>query len=222
MVDAARTGQAPDEPGSEGAWSLFAAQSEYAEAIVMSAMGDADAAVASLDRALEFDPTYAPAIMSRGLVDYQLGRPADGWRLLVRLLELPDGVEDLARVIDAAGEYLIDEHRYAEGLALYEPAAARFPDIVALHAGVSCCAGHLGRHDLAVAASRAALELAPDSQLAVNDLGWSLFEAGQLERAIEQLERAVALDPDDPLAAENLRFCRASAAVARDESVGTV
>jgi len=65
-----------------------------------------------------------------------------------------------------------------------------------------------GHHDEAIAASRAALALEPDNQKLVNDLGWSLQQAGIIDEARAILERAVAMDPTDELARENLRICR--------------
>jgi len=52
------------------------------------------------------------------------------------------------------------------------------------------------------------LELEPDNQKLVNDLGWSLFQAGRLKEAEEVLLKAVAMDPADELARENLRLCK--------------
>ncbi len=89
----------------------------------------------------------------------------------------------------------------------YAPAIMRFPDHAALHQGVGCCAGHEGRHDEAIAASKAALALDPENQKYVNDLGWSLFEADLLVEARQVLKRAVAMDQSDDLARENLRYC---------------
>ena len=76
------------------------------------------------------------------------------------------------------------------------------------HQGVGCCAGHEAHHDEAIAASRAALALEPNNQKFVNDLGWSLIQAGIIDEARATLERAVAMDSTDELAAENLRICR--------------
>ncbi|RJQ69341.1 MAG: tetratricopeptide repeat protein [Desulfobacteraceae bacterium] len=59
-----------------------------------------------------------------------------------------------------------------------------------------------------IEASRRALELEPDNQKLVNDLGWSLFQAGRLKEAEEVLLKAVAMDPADELARENLRLCK--------------
>ena len=109
--------------------------------------------------------------------------------------------------IDTAGDFLIQAGYYADGLELYRAAAMRFPDHAALHQGVGCCAGHEGRHDEAIAASKAALALDPENQKYVNDLGWSLFEADLLVEARQVLKRAVAMDPSDDLARENLRYC---------------
>ncbi len=78
--------------------------------------------------------------------------------------------------------------------------------------GVGCCAGHEGLHDEAIAASRRALELEPSNQKFMNDLGWSLYDAGQGDEARTVLERAVDMDPQDELAAENLRICTTTAA----------
>ncbi len=115
---------------------------------------------------------------------------------------------DLSGLIDHAGDFLIGRREYKDGLELYRAAALRFPDVAVFHQGVACCAGHQGLHSEAIAASRRALALEPGNQRFMNDLGWSLFEAGQLSEAEETLSRAVAMDPNDQLAAENLRFCK--------------
>jgi Flp pilus assembly protein TadD len=81
--------------------------------------------------------------------------------------------------------------------------------VAVFHQGLGCCAGHEGLHDEAVRASERALELEPNNQALVNDLGWVLFEAGRLLDAEKMLERAVSMDQTDELARENLRVCRA-------------
>ena len=65
-----------------------------------------------------------------------------------------------------------------------------------------------GHHEVALAAAEAALALEPDNQELVNDRGWTLYERGQPDRALPFLQRAVEMDPQDELAAENLRICR--------------
>jgi Flp pilus assembly protein TadD len=158
---------------------------------------------------LELKPTYAPAILSMGSVEYQRGRRAEGRRLFRSLLSLPEDTPDLCEIIDEAGSFLIQIGAYADGLALLRAAIERFRAVAALQQGLACCAGHEGYHDEAVAASERALQLEPDNQKFVNDLGWSLLEAGRLEEAEKVLERAVSMDPSDELARENLRISKA-------------
>ena len=47
----------------------------------------------------------------------------------------------------------------------------------------------------------------PDNQKLVNDLEWTLLQAGHILEARKTLERAVSMDPSDRLAQENLRIC---------------
>ena len=47
----------------------------------------------------------------------------------------------------------------------------------------------------------------PENQKLVNDLGWTLFKASRFAEAKETLERAVAMNPSDGLAVENLLLC---------------
>ena len=188
-------------------WRRFNAEAAYADSIFRSALGDIEGSIGALERALAALPTYAPAILSLGSVVYQRRQRGKGRRLFLSLLELPDDTPDLCEIIDEAGTFLIQAHEYADGLDLYRRAAARFPRVAVLHQGVGCCAGHQGLHEEAVAASRTACEIEPGNQTFVNDLGWSLYQAGQLEEARQLLERAVAMNPSDELAAENLRLC---------------
>ena len=184
-----RQGKASSEEGS------FDAEAAYANSIFRTALGDCEGAVCALERALEFKPTYAPAILSMGSVEYQRGRTAEGRKLFRSLLLLPKSTPDLCEIIDEAGSFLIQIRAYKDGLALYRAAAARFPAVAVFHQGRGCCAGHEGFHDEAVAASERALQLEPGNQKFVNDLGWALFEAGRVEEAERMLEQAVSLDP---------------------------
>ena len=190
----------------------FAAQGEYAESIFRSALGDIESSIQALENTLEIDSEYAPAILSMGSVEYQRGRVDSGKKFLLSLVSLPvsasDGGEsDLVDIIDEAGDFLIQAGKYADGLEIYKAAVARFPGHAVFHQGVGCCAGHEGFHDEAISASEAALELDPENQKYVNDLGWSMFEAGRLVQAKQMLTRAVEMNPTDELARENLRIC---------------
>jgi len=196
------------QPKAGNQFGNFFADSEYAESIFRTALGDSKAAVSALERALKLQPTHAPAMLSMGSVEYQRRKRAAGRRLFGSLLSLPDNTPDLCEIIDQAGSFLIHIHAYKDGLDLYRAAAARFPAVAVLHQGLGCCAGNRGFHDEAVAASERALELEPGNQKFVNDLGWSLLQADRLGEAETMLERAVSMDPADELARENLRICR--------------
>ncbi len=208
MTRKRRTGK----ESAEG-WRLFEAEAAYAESIFRDTIGDTEASIAAAERALEIRPDYAPAVLTMGSIEYQRGRDEDGSRLFRTLLSLPDESGDLWEVIDKAGDFLIQEERYAEGLELYEAGVRRFPDKAALYQGLGCCAGHEALFDKAVEVSQRALGLEPNRQDLTNDLGWSLFQAGQIEEAEEVLSRAVALDPSDERALENLRLCQAARSI---------
>jgi tetratricopeptide (TPR) repeat protein len=144
-----------------------------------------------------------------GSVEYQRGQPSEGRNLFHSLISLPKNAPDLAELIDEAGSFLIQIRAYKDGLELYREAVRKFPRVAALHQGLACCAGHESLYDEAVASSERAVQLEPDNQIFVNDLGWSLFEADRLEEAERILQRAAAMDPSDELARENLCACRA-------------
>jgi len=188
-------------------WEIFEAEAAYAQSIFRGALGDQAGSLAALERTLQLNPSYSPAILSMGSVKYQLGQNRKGRELFHSLVSLPMETPELAEILDEAGSFLIEIEAYKDGLELFREAAGKFPCVAALHQGLACCAGHQSLHDEAVSASQRALELEPDNQEHVNDLGWSLFEAGRVKEAEQVLRRAVTMDPSDDLARENLRVC---------------
>jgi tetratricopeptide (TPR) repeat protein len=192
---------APD-PGK-----LFAAEAAYAEGLFRQTVGDVTGAIAALESSLQALPSYAPALLGMGSVEYQRGNRPAAKRHFDTLLELPEDTVDLVEILDRAGNFLIDMDAYADGCEHYRRAVERFPQAACLHQGLGCCAGHLRDFALALTASRAALALEPDDQKLVTDLGWTRYLAGEIDEARETLARAVAMDPADELAANNLRVC---------------
>jgi protein O-GlcNAc transferase len=186
----------------------FCAEAEYADSIFRDALGDREGSIVALKRALEVMPTYAPAILSMGSVLYQAGRIAEGRELFQSLLSLPKNTTDICQIIDEAGTFLTRFGKYEDGMALYRTAVKRYPNVAALFQGLGYCASNASLHQEAVSANQRACELEPANQKLVNDLGWTLLQAGHLQQARETLERAVSMDPGDALAKENLHFCR--------------
>ena len=153
--------------------------------------------------ALAVDPEYAPALLTVGTLEYELGRSEEALDLLRRLTTLPGATEDLSEIIDKAGDYLIDKDDIQAALELYLAAVKVHPGVALYHGAVGYCLGKLGDRKSAVQCARRAVELDLDNHLWLNDLGWSLMEIGNLAQAEEVLERAVSLAPPDYELAKN-------------------
>lgn len=89
--------------------------------------------------ALAIDPTYAPAILTVGTHEYILGRTEYSMRLLLHLVELPEGTEDLDIIIDKAASFLIGKHDISMAMKLYSAACEKFPDKQIFKDGVAYC-----------------------------------------------------------------------------------
>jgi tetratricopeptide (TPR) repeat protein len=171
--------------------------------------------------ALAIDPLYAPALLTVGSYEYQLGREEEAMRMFLALAALPSTVPDLPIIIDKAGDFLLDEDDVERARELYTAAEKAFPAVAMYPVGLGYCLGKLGKLDEAIAKAQRADELEPDNSRHLNDLGWALFEAGRLEEAEATLTRAVALAPADyDLVRENLRFVRAQRAREKRRAAG--
>lgn len=156
--------------------------------------------------ALAIDPLFAPALLTVGSLEYQMGRPEEAMDLFFTLTTLPEETEDLAEIIVKAGDFLIDREEIPQALDLFEAAVLAYPRVALFHNSAGYCLGKLGRHDKALEHARRAVELEPNNYQLVNDLGWSLVEAGSYDEAQSVLKRAAALSPPGyTLPVENLK-----------------
>ena len=131
--------------------------------------------------------------------------------LFMTLTTLSADEPDLPIIIDKAGDFLFDEEDYERARDLHAAAEKAFPDVAIYPVGLSYALGKLGLHEKALAKARRADELEPLNYLHLNDLGWSLYEAGCLEEAKETLKRSIDLAPDDyEFARNNLKEVQAA------------
>lgn len=153
--------------------------------------------------ALAIDPLYAPALLTVGTVEYQSGFVKEAMELFLTLTTLPEDEEDLAVIIDKAGDFLLDEGDVENALELYLSAQRAYPSESLYYSAAGYCYGKLGKMVEAVRDSRKAVELDPDNHLHLNDLGYSLLEAGLFEEAETVLNEAIDLAPLDYELAQN-------------------
>ena len=159
--------------------------------------------------ALAIDPLFAPAILTVGSIEYQLGREDEAMELFMTLITLSPDEPDLPVIIDKAGDFLLDEEDYKHARELYAAAENRFPGVALYAVGLGYCLGKLGLYEEALAKAQRADELEPDNYLHLNDLGWAFYEAGYLDRAEEALKKSIALSPEDyEFARNNLKTVR--------------
>lgn len=137
--------------------------------------------------ALAIDPLYAPALLTVGSIECHFGRIDEAMKLFIRLTELPKDEEDLSIIIDKAGDFLIDQDDYANALALYFVAERAYPHEAVYAIGAGYCLGKPGRYEESIEKHRRADALEPNNYKHLNDLGYSLFEAGRYDEAEEVL-----------------------------------
>ncbi|MCX7003624.1 MAG: tetratricopeptide repeat protein [bacterium] len=145
--------------------------------------------------ALAIDPQYAPALLTVGSIEYQVGHVKEAMTLFTQLVQLPKDEKDLSSIIDKAGDFLIDQDDYENALALYSAAERVWPDEVVYLLGVGYCLGKLGHHEESVEKHRRVVALEPDNYKHLSDLGFTLLEAGQFDEAEAVLQKSISLAP---------------------------
>ena len=198
--------------------SLYAAQLARADsspralhrlALIRAWAGEHDESLALFDRLLAGSPDNLEASLDRARVlswRNDLDRAADAY---LAVLGAHDDSREarlgLARVRAWEGDLGAAEAAYAEILA-------REPRDVEALAGHARMAAWAGRLDEAAARWRAALEHHPDHPVLLTGLGRALRWQGRSAAALDVLERAVDLAPDDEEALQEYRLARLSSA----------
>lgn len=103
----------------------------------------------------------------------------------------------LATMLHAAG-------RLEDACDSYQTAQILDPESAEIRANYGLLLSHLGRSREAVAELECALRIKPDLAVALNSLGSLLIAAGDAERGIQLVKRAVGLAPSHPGFAANL------------------
>jgi tetratricopeptide (TPR) repeat protein len=201
--------KSPAERRAAAEWEYDGAAAAELFSEALARAGHSDAAERRLEAgvsALAIDPLFAPALLTVGSIEYQLGRVDAAMELFLGLAALPADEPDLVEVIDKAADFLLDRNDFDNALKLYETTVGHHAETASFWSGVGYCLGRLGRKAEAVAAARRALALEPSSAVRLNDLGWALLEAQSYPEARSVLEQAVALAPADyDLPRANLR-----------------
>ncbi len=148
-------------------------------------------------RALAIDSTFAPAILTVGSIEYQVGRKEEALALFRSLFELPKGTEDLETILDKAKSCLIDQDDYESARAHFEAACSVFPESTLLLDGWGYTLSKLNRLEESLEVHRRAVAVAPNDPEMLNDLGWTLGLMERYDEAEEVLGKAVDLTPPD-------------------------
>lgn len=156
--------------------------------------------------ALAIDPSYAPAILTVGSMEYLYGRAEEAMALFMKLPAFSSRTEDLPVLIDKAGDFLCKHRGYENALRLYREACARHPKVALFHDGLSYALGKMQRLQEAIPPAERAVRLEPDKFQFLSNLGWTYLQVGRLDEGETVLKKAVELDVHDVgFARENLK-----------------
>lgn len=160
------------------------------------------AAVAHFTRAIELDPTYAPAHAALadcynqfGTLMVGAGSPREfrprAEAAAIRSLRIDPLAAEAHATLGYVWHY---EWRFAEAEQSFRRAIELNPSYPLARIWFANLLMSLGRYDEALAEARAALDVDPFSLIVNTNVGWILSAAGRYDEAIEHLSRTVALD----------------------------
>lgn len=160
-------------------------------------------AIDSFEHAIELDSNFALA--HSGLADsyilYDFYGLVPPWETVpkaraaaVRAVELDDGLAEAHTSL--ASIKLIHDRDVISSEREFKRAIRLNPKYARAHDGYAHCLTAMGRGEEALAQCRLALELDPHDLEINQHLGWYHLAARQYERAIEQLQKTLAMGPD--------------------------
>ncbi|MBH5371398.1 O-linked N-acetylglucosamine transferase, SPINDLY family protein [Bradyrhizobium glycinis] len=152
-----------------------------------------DRARESLDRALLFQPRHAEALVGKAVVGLELKHYDDAEAALAAALTIRPGS---AKILAQRGRLNYELGRLEPALADFEAALAVSPNLeLALRGKAQACL-MMGKTAQALAAAAALLERNPRSEAGLALMGFAHSNQGEMDAAIEYLNRALAIRPD--------------------------
>ncbi len=151
-------------------------------------------ALEHFERAIEHDPTYAPAYAGLGdaigsMAYYRLLPAKEGFprsrAAAERAIALDPDLAEAYGTLALGSLFHLRNWRQAE--QQFERSIALNPRLASVRAFHSILLATLGRHDESIAEAYAAREIDPLSPLVNMSVAWALYFAGQPERAIAEL-----------------------------------
>ena len=170
----------------------------YADALcnrgmVEIVLGQIMRAKESFERALLFQPRHAEAIVGSGMVSMELRHYEEAAAKLATALAIKPGAP---RIMAQRGRLSYELQRLEPALADFEAALAISPKLeLALRGKAQTCLV-MGKTAQAMAAATALIEQNPRSEMGLALMGFSYSNQGDMDTAIEYLDRALAIRPD--------------------------
>ncbi|WP_250563978.1 tetratricopeptide repeat protein [Sphaerisporangium fuscum] len=166
----------------------------YNRAQLLLSTGDLEGAKADLDHVLELDPGYLDAYINRAGLLVQFGLDEHARADVEAGLALAPGNPHLSCVL---GQLEMTAGRLVEAAAAFDVAIAGAPGLVSAWASRASLRYEAGDLEGAVADLTRAIELGEDAALYFNR-ALALKSLGRPAEAMDDLDRAYALDPEDP------------------------
>lgn len=189
------------------------------------AVSDPTGALAAFDRALANRDDYLAARVGRAEALLELGREGEAFAAYNEVLDVAPGHPVASRRVDvlrlralqadvALGRTAMVSGDHATARAALERAVAASPDSAFLHRDLARVAAELGDDDEALARTARALELDDTDAESWALQGRIKARRGNLTGALEDLRRAVRLNPDLPDVADTIASIEADMAEA--------
>jgi len=157
------------------------------------ALGQFERSRQSLERALLFQPRHAEALLGKGVVSIELKHFDEAEAALAAALAVNPGS---AKILAQRGRLSYELQRLEPALADFEAALAISPTLeLALRGKAQVCLV-MGKTAQAIAAAAALIERNPSSEAGLALMGFAHSNQGEMDAAIEYLDRALAIRPD--------------------------
>jgi superkiller protein 3 len=185
------------------------AKAYYNLGTALSNQGKLEEALAAYRQAIQLDPKSAKAYNNLGIVLKNQGKLEEAIAAYRQAIQL-DPKSDKA--YNNLGTALSNQGKLEEAIAAYRQAIQLDPKSAKAYNNLGIVLKNQGKLEEAIVAYRQALKL-PDNidppasthALSHNGIGLVLQQQGNLEQAIEEYQKSVQIDPNYPIASNNLQ-----------------